>query len=152
MGATLAQRVRVVMMIALVMSEDWRKHFLQGSLLAEAHLNSADSAAQRSSQSRNSRKNPSIKAFRAWRYPTNSSNEPTFTSKTGQTERIFFTSDCFFCPSCNHSAVYNHYQHQHDQDQTFETFRRPIPDPNMVVVAVVALDLHRRLVHLSNCW
>ena len=41
-----------------------------------------------------------------------------------------------------------HYQHQHDQDQTFETFRRPIPDPNMVVVAVVALDLHRRLVHL----
>ena len=31
MGATPAQRVRLVMMIALVMSEDWRKHFLQGS-------------------------------------------------------------------------------------------------------------------------
>jgi hypothetical protein len=30
----------------------------------------------------------------------------------------------------------------------FETFRRPIPDPNMVVVAVVAFYLHRRLVHL----
>ena len=122
------------------------------STLAEDHLNSADSAAQRSSQSGISRKNLSIKAFRAWQYPTNSSNVPTFTNKTRQTERIFLHLTIVFVHPVIILELDKHYQHQQEQDQTFETFRRPIPDPNMVVVAVVTLDLHRRLVHLRNCW
>ena len=71
-------------------------------------------------------------------------------NKTSQTERIFLHLTIVFVHSVIILELDKHYQHQKEQDQTFETFRRPIPDPNMVVVAVVALDLHRRLVHLIN--
>ena len=77
---------------------------------------------------------------------------PTFTNKTRQTERIFLHLNIVFVHPLIILELDKHYQHQQEQDQTFETFRRPIPDPYMVVVAVVTLYLHRRLVHLiRNC-
>ena len=149
MGATPAQRVRLVMMIALVMSEDWRKHFQHWQRLIwivriqqlRGVLN--QEILPRIPQSKHSGLDDIQQTHKMCQL---SQVEPV------RLKEYVFTSDCFFCPSCNHSAVYNHYQHQHDQDQTFETFRRPIPDPNMVVVTVVALDLHRRLVHLIRNW